>query len=207
MTAGIPRCVVVDDHPALLFVVTTDLEEHDIDVCASAPDGRRAVEAVQREQPDVVVVDYRLPKLEGRELLVALREAAPAARLVVYTGDADEQLCKEALAAGASAVVLKAAPLADLRRAIDAALSGRSYLDPALAPYALARRPAAPSLTPREADVLSLLAEGLSHEQIAARLSIGTETVRTHARKATERLGAATRTQAVATALRQGLIT
>ena len=200
------RCVLVDDHPALLHVLTSTLTADDLDVCATANDGRRAVEAVQEHAPDVVVADYRLPSLSGAELVAAIREVAPQAQVVVYTADADRTVCADALAAGARGIVLKDAPLADLRRAIDTVLTGQTYLDPTLAALALADRPSGPTLTPREVDVLTLLAEGLSHEEIGARLDIGTETVRTHVRKATERLGAATRTQAVALALRRGLI-
>jgi DNA-binding NarL/FixJ family response regulator len=98
--------------------------------------------------------------------------------------------------------VLKEAPLADLVRALEAALGGGSYLDPAVA-----RTKRSGNLTPRELDVLGLLAEGLQHEEIGRRLGISSETVRTHLRKASDRLGATTRTQAVATALRMGLIT
>lgn len=206
MTVSPTRCVVVDDHPALLHVLTNELADYDLEIIATASDGRRAVDAVRAQSPHVIVADYRLPHLEGAPLVAALHEAAPEARIVVYTADADGELCKEALAAGATAIVLKASPLSDLRRAITTVLDGKTYVDPTLAPYALSNRPPAPSLTPREIEVLTLLAEGLSHEEIGARLEIGSETVRTHVRKASDRLGASTRTQAVATALRQGLI-
>lgn len=207
MTDSRARCVVADDHPALLGVVTTFLGDHDFDVVATAPDGKRAVDAVASTSPDVIVSDYRMPYLEGPVLLRALKDACPEAVLVVYTADADRDLCENALTAGAAAIVLKEAPLHDLRRAIGTALMGQVYLDPSLAQLALGRnQPPSASLTPREADVLALLAEGLSHEEIGSRLSISAETVRTHVRKACDRLGAATRTQAVATALREGLI-
>jgi DNA-binding NarL/FixJ family response regulator len=208
MTGPRTRCVVADDHPALLSVITTHLTEHDYDVLHAAPDGRRVVEAVLAEQPDVVLVDYRMPYLEGPALLRALHEACPAAKIVVYTAEADGDLWEEAVGAGASALVLKEAPMADVRRAIDAVRAGGTYLDSAIATKSFARGGTPePSLTPREADVLGLLAEGLSHEEIGARLSISPETVRTHVRKACDRLGAQTRTQAVATALRLRLIT
>jgi two-component system, NarL family, response regulator NreC len=131
-----------------------------------------------------------------------VREASPDTRICVYTADGDAQLAHDVLAAGAAALVLKEAPLADLVRALGATLAGGSYLDPAVS------REASPTtkLTQRELDVLGLLAEGLQHEEIGRRLGISSETVRTHLRKASDRLGAATRTQAVATALRLGLI-
>ena len=206
MTPRAPRCVLVEDHPALLQVVAALLADHEVEVCATASDGRRGVTAVREHKPDVVISDYRLPSLSGRDLIAAISEVAPDARIVVYTAEADPQLCAEALEAGAHGILLKSAPLADLARAVDAVLAGRTYVDPTLGSYGFLDAAPAAGLTQRESEVLSLLAEGMSHEQIAQRLEIGTETVRTHVRKATDRLGAATRTQAVATALRQGLI-
>lgn len=210
MAAAAPpacRCVVADDHPALVTVLESYLGGQGYDVVETASDGRRAVDLATVVDPDVFVVDWRMPYLEGVPLLRALREASPEASVVVYTADADLELWDEASAAGAAALVLKEAPLADLCRAIESVRAGRGYLDPALAPFAVdGQRPSVPTLTAREADVLTLLAEGLSHDEIGERLAISSETVRTHVRKACARLGAATRTQAVATALRLGLI-
>jgi DNA-binding NarL/FixJ family response regulator len=198
-----PRCLIADDHPALTAAVTAYLSEHGFDIVGPAADGRRAVALATEEQPELALVDFRMPRLSGLDLVAALREIAPETRIVVYTADADEQIASDVLAAGATALVLKEAPLADLVRALEAALGGRSYLDPALA-----KVDSAPvgKLTQRELDVLGLLAEGLQHEEIGRRLGISSETVRTHLRKASDRLGASTRTQAVATALRLGLI-
>ena len=207
MSEPLTTVVVVDDHPALTTVLTTYLGEHECDVVATAADGRQAVDTVTSHAPDVVVVDYRMPYLEGAPLLRALREARPESRLIVYTAEADADVWAEASAAGAAGLVLKESPLADLRRAIAAALDGRPYLDPGIASLVFSG-PRTPALwlTPREVDVLSLVADGLSHEAIAGRLGIGSETVRTHVRKSCARLGAATRTEAVATAFRLGLI-
>ena len=197
-----PSCLIADDHPALTTAVSSYLADNGFEIVGPAPDGRRAVLLATEAQPEVALVDYRMPRLMGTELIAALREASPETRICVYTADGDEKLATEVLEAGAVALVLKEAPLADLVRALEAALAGRSYLDPALA----RTRQAGTTLTPREIDVLGLLAEGLQHEEIGRRLGISSETVRTHLRKACDRLGATTRTQAVATALRQGLI-
>jgi DNA-binding NarL/FixJ family response regulator len=191
-----PRCLIADDHPALTSAVASYLSENGFEIVGPASDGRRAVALITDEKPDVALVD------SGADLVRALREASPATPIVVYTADGDERLAREVLDAGAIALVLKEAPLADLVRALEAALNGSSYLDPALA-----KSPApGGKLTQRELDVLGLLAEGLQHEEIGRRLGISSETVRTHLRKASDRLGASTRTQAVATALRLGLI-
>ena len=133
----------------------------------------------------------------------ALCEAAPETRIVVYTADGDDELAREVLDAGAVASCSRRHrwPTSCARSRPHS--DGSSYLDPALA------KDPAPGgkLTQRELDVLGLLAEGLQHEEIGRRLGISSETVRTHLRKASDRLGASTRTQAVATALRLGLIT
>jgi DNA-binding NarL/FixJ family response regulator len=197
-----PRCLLADDHPALTTAVASYLAESGFDVVGPASDGRRAVLLAAEEKPALAVVDYRMPRLWGVDLVSALREASPETRIVVYTAEADERLARDVLEAGAVGIVLKEAPLADLVRALEAVLAGGSYLDPAVARDLEPRR----KLTPREVDVLGLLAEGLQHEEIGRRLGISSETVRTHLRKASDRLGAATRTQAVATALRMGLI-
>jgi DNA-binding NarL/FixJ family response regulator len=197
-----PRCLVADDHPALVSAVCAFLADHGFDVVGPAVDGRRALELAALERPELALVDFRMPRLAGLELVCALREQAPATRVVVYTGDGDEQLGRDVLDAGAVGLVLKESPLADLARALEAVLAGGSYLDPALGRGATRSQ----RLTQREVDVLGLLAEGLQHQEIGRRLGISPETVRTHLRKASDRLGAASRTQAVATALRLGLI-
>ena len=149
----------------------------------------------------MALIDFRMPRLAGGELVRTLKEVSPRTAIAVYTADADEAVAQEVIDAGALALVLKEAPLADLVRALEAALAGVVYLDPAL------QRPSPEkTLTPRELDVLRLLAEGLQHEQIGRQLGITAETVRTHVRKASDRLDATTRTQAVATAVRLGLI-
>ena len=128
-----PRCLVADDHPALTSAVTTYLSENGFDIVGPASDGRRAVTLATEEKPDLALVDYRMPRLAGSELVRTLREASPDTKIVVYTADGDERLAREVLDAGAVALVLKEAPLSDLVRALEAALAGGSYLDPALA--------------------------------------------------------------------------
>ena len=201
------RCLVAEDHPAMAAALVDLLEASGFEIVGPAPDGLRAVALAEETRPDIALVDYRMPRLGGAELVSRLRKAAPRTPILVYTAEAGEAVVREVFAAGAAGLVLKEAPLTDLVRALDAVADGRSYVDPAAVPSELAvygRDRAA--LTARELDVLRLLAEGLGHEEIGRRLSISAETVRTHVRKATERLGAATRTQAVATALRRGLI-
>lgn len=201
------RCLLADDHPALVVALSDFLEKHGVEVVAVASDGEAAVKLIASETPDVGLVDYRMPKLAGTELVGRLAAESPETKIVVYTAEAGERLAGDVLRAGAAGIVLKEAPLVDVLRALESAVAERTYVDPALAGQALIKPSGGANLTPRELDVLSLLAEGLTHEQIGLRLGISGETVRTHLQKASERLGAGTRTQAVATALRLGLIT
>lgn len=196
------RCLVADDHPALVAAVTLFLVDAGYEIVGPATDGPRAVALLEKERPELALVDLHMPRLEGTALIRRLKEVSPETALAVYTADVDGPTAREALAAGASGVLLKEAPIADLARALEALLGGNCYLDPTLADNS----PARGRLTGREVDVLSLLAEGLSHEEIGRRLAISAETVRTHVRKAADRLEARNRTEAVATALRLGLI-
>jgi DNA-binding NarL/FixJ family response regulator len=198
------RCLVADDHPALVAAVSDFLEKQGFEVVGQARDGLAAVASAQATKPDIALVDYRMPHLEGPELLAQLRQNAPEMLIAVYTADADQSIVGVVFDAGAHALILKDAPLGDLVHALEAIQAGRRYIDPALARVALGASDK-PSLTPREAEVLAHVADGLSHDEIGKQLSISPETVRTHVRKACERLNARTRTHAVATALRLGL--
>lgn len=207
MTQTPSRCLVADDHPALRVALARYLAENGFDVVHVACDGADALAAAERLSPDVALVDFRMPHVNGVELVRRLKEVSPETRLAVYTAEADGALVDDALASGASAVVLKEAPLADVVRALEAIADGRPYVDAVLAARAIADPASARTkLTPRETDVLRLLAEGLTHEQVGKRLQISAETARTHLRKACERLGVATRTSAVARAIRLGLL-
>ena len=200
------RCLVADDHPALVAAVSDFLENEGFEIVGRARDGLTAVASARETSPDVALVDYRMPHLEGAELLEELRVSAPEMLIAVYTADADQSIVGVVFEAGAHALILKDAPLTDLGHALEAICSGRRYIDPALARGALTSTTSKPALTPREAEVLAHVADGLSHDEIGRRLSISPETVRTHVRKAMTKLEADTRTQAVATALRQSLI-
>jgi DNA-binding NarL/FixJ family response regulator len=198
------RIVVADDHPAMLGAVAGVLELHGFDVVARVADGRAAVAAIAAEQPDVALLDLRMPRLTGIEVA----RAAPGTPVVLYTGFGDRALLAEAFAAGVRGFVLKEAPVHDLVRAIQRVVGGSTYVDPVLAGLVLgaATESDLPALTEREREVLTLLADGLANDAVGARLGISAETVRTHLRKAMAKLDADTRTQAVATALRQSLI-
>jgi DNA-binding NarL/FixJ family response regulator len=199
--------IVADDHPAVLDAVAGYLQAGGIDVIGRAQDGEEALALIERRKPQVVLADLRMPNLGGIELARRLKAARLDVPVVLYSGYGDGALLIEALDVGVEGFVLKEAPLEDLLRAVQVVAEGGTYVDPVLAGLlAASARGTAPQLTQRERDVLRLLADGLSNDEIGRRLFISGETVRTHVRKAMDKLGADTRTQAVAVALRDGLI-
>ena len=200
--------IVADDHPAMIEAICDTLAEEGIEIVGRAVDGEEALAKIEKRRPAVAVIDLRMPRVSGIEATRRLARTAPETAVVLYTAYGDRALLTEAIDAGARGFVLKEAPLADLVRAVQLIAGGGTYVDPVLA-GALATADATtklPALTQRERDVLRLLADGLSNEEIGAKLFISPETVRTHIRKAMTKLDADTRTQAVATALRQSLI-
>ena len=199
--------VVADDHPAMLTAVTDILVRSGFDVLGRARDGAEAVARIEEHRPQVALVDVRMPRLSGIEVAEHVAETAPETAVVFYTAFGDRALLSEALDAGVRGFVLKEAPLVDLVRAVERVAAGEAYVDPVLAGVLVSGRltERTGSLTQRERETLRLLADGLSNEEIGKRLHISPETVRTHVRKACERLNARTRTHAVATALRLGL--
>jgi DNA-binding NarL/FixJ family response regulator len=201
-------CVVADDHPAVLEAVAEFLVQGGIEVVARARDGAEALEKIDQRKPRVALVDVRMPKVGGIELTRRAQRSTPETSILLYTGYGDRALLTEALDAGVRGFVLKEAPMDDLLRAIQSVATGGTYVDPVLAGTLAASSIGnkLPELTQRERDVLRLLADGLANEEIGKRLFISAETVRTHVRKAMDKLDADTRTQAVARALRDHLI-
>lgn len=203
------RCLVADDHPAIVDAVCRFLEgEDEVEVVGRARDGERALRELEELRPDVAVLDIRMPSLGGIEIARRLTQAGATTAVILYTGHPDRSLLLEALDAGVRGFLLKEAPLDDLMRAIRIVAGGGTYVDAALTgilagPEAAERLP---SLTKREREVLRLLADGMRNEQVARELSISPLTVRTHVRRAMKKLEADTRTQAVARALRESLI-
>jgi DNA-binding NarL/FixJ family response regulator len=199
--------VVADDHPAMLASIAEILDRNGFEVVGQATDGQRALALIESTHPRVALVDDRMPRLSGIEVAVQAAVVAPETAIVIYTAFGDRALLSEALDAGVRGFVLKEAPLADLVRALERVVGGGAYIDPVLAGELVSgRADEVPSLTQREREVLRLLADGHANEEIGKRLHISPETVRTHVRKAMAKLEADTRTQAVAIALRQSII-
>jgi two-component system, NarL family, nitrate/nitrite response regulator NarL len=203
------RCVVGDDHEALRRGVVALLEtEPDMEVVDTAADGHEALSITARRAPAVTVVDLRMPCLDGIEIAREVARLGLPTKVVVYTAHDDVAALDEALQAGARGFVLKSRPPQELLRAIRAADSGRTFVDATLAAALLERQaqPARALLSPREAQVLQLLADGHTTDAAAGALFLSPATVRSYVENAIRKLEARNRVQAVAAALRLGLI-
>lgn len=202
-------CLVADDHPAIVDAVSRFLEgEEGVDLVARATSGEDALALIEAKRPDVAIVDVRMPDVDGIQVARRVADAGLPTGVILYTGYPDRAILIEALDAGARGFVLKEAPLDDVLRAVRTVASGGTYVDPVLAGVLAGPQVAErlPIVTKREREILRLLADGMRNEQVAQTLSISPLTVRTHVKKAMEKLEADTRTEAVAKALRQSLI-
>lgn len=200
------RVLIVEDHNvvrqglvALLNVV------EGIEVVGEAADGQEAIAQIRRHKPDVTLIDLRLPRLSGVDVIERIRMESPQARFVVLTTyDGDEDIYR-ALKAGARAYLLKGMTSEVLIATIRAVFEGRSYIPPAVAER-LAERVGAQELTPREFDVLELIVHGKSNREIATDLDISEATVKTHVNSLLGKLGVNDRTQAATAALQRGIV-
>ncbi|HEV3229613.1 MAG TPA: response regulator transcription factor [Solirubrobacteraceae bacterium] len=200
---------IIDDHPALREGLEAMLNDGGLEVVGTAGDLSAALELVDRVDPDVAVVDIRLPDGTGTELTRQLLERHPRLGIVLYTGDDDAELLFEGLDSGAQGYALKAGSLNELRTAIERVAAGGAYVDPRLDRLLLSSPATSrvPQLSPREREIMHLMAEGLTAEAIADEIDISVETVRTHVRNAIRKLKARNRVHAIALALERGEIT
>ncbi len=209
-----PSVVLVEDHALTRAGLRAALAEAGFEVVGEAADGLRGLEEASRLRPDIAVVDLGLPGLDGIDLTRRLRQAVPATRVVILTmHDLDTEVLA-ALAAGADAYCVKTSNPQGVITAVRVVSEGGAYFDPAVAHVVLRKiaNPSAPStkasspLSPRETEILKLIADGVGNAEIAERLSIGLGTVKGHVRDILEKLSAADRTQAAVVALRRGII-
>ena len=200
--------VIVEDHLALRKGLELLLRDTEFSVIGTADDAEDAQALIERERPDVAIVDIGLPGRSGLDLTRWIVSTAPEVGVLLYTGIGDQDTLVRALDSGARGFALKAGAPEELLAALRAVTAGDSYVDERLRPLLLARATTERIgvLSPREREVLDLLAKGLNGEEVAERLVLSPETVRTHVRNAMEKLEANTRVHAVAIALRQGEI-
>jgi DNA-binding NarL/FixJ family response regulator len=200
------RVFSVDDHALLREGIAAIItNEPDMVLVAQASTGREAVQQFQKHQPDVTLMDLRLPDMSGIDAMIAIRAEAPDARIIVLTTFEGDVEMQRALQAGARGYLLKTMPPRDLVAAIRQVHAGRKSIPTEVAAQ-LAEHLSDEALTAREIDVLSRVAGGNRNRDIADELEISEETVKVHMKHIMEKLGASDRTQAVAIALRRGII-
>jgi DNA-binding NarL/FixJ family response regulator len=200
------RVIIADDHPIVREGLAALIKSRKgIQIVSEAANGRQAVQQFFLHRPDVLLLDLRMPEMNGIDVIRAILEKAPKAKIIVlstYGGDED---IFRALNAGAKAYLLKDTPREELVESIRAVHSGQLSI-PARIGARLAARMAAPDLTRREVDVLRLMAAGKSNKEIGASLSISEGTVKVHVGHALKKLGVTGRTEAIRVALERGIV-
>lgn len=211
------RIMIVDDHPIVREGLVSVLKrDDDFEIIGEAPDGRTAVKRAVSLKPDLILMDLRMPEMGGVEAMKEIRAAAPGIKfLVLTTYDTDEHIVG-ALEAGASGYLLKDAPRDDLFNAIRTVARGDALLQPRVAARLLQHMAGQTQrggvsdgeeeLSPREIEVLQLVARGYANKEIAARLTITEATVKTHLAHIFQKLGVNDRTEAVTTAVQRNII-
>ena len=200
------RVLVVEDHHVVRQGLVALLNVADgLEVVGEAADGVEAITQFRKHQPDITLVDLRLPRLSGVDVIERIRMETPQARFIVLTTyDGDEDIYR-ALQAGARAYLLKGMTSEELIATIHSVHSGKSYIPPAIAAK-LAERLGTEELTPRELDVLEQIVRGKCNNDIATELKISESTVKTHINRLLGKLGVADRTQAATSAIQRGLV-
>jgi len=218
MDRGTIRVVVADDHALIVEGLRLVLGRHNIEVVGVAPTGRRAVEVVLAQQPDVLLLDIRMPDIDGLQALASIKAASPKTSVIVLTSYANPEYMARALSLGASGFLSKSVEPENIPRAVQAVASGDSIVDQELLrsamhalseitrPTGASREGDAPDLTPQEVRILTLIAEGLDNNAIAGLLSISRNTVKSHVHSVLAKLGVSDRTQAAMWAIRHGLV-
>jgi DNA-binding NarL/FixJ family response regulator len=200
------RILVAEDHLVARVGVTTIVNmQPDMVVVAEASNGQQAVELFRKNQPDVALLDLRMPVMTGVEAAIAIRKQFPAARMIALTTYGGDEDIRRALAAGVQAYLTKDVLHDELLKAIRAVYAGQSYLPVAVA-AALAAQMPRPDLSAREIQVLEQIVHGLANKQIAYVLGIAEHTVKNHVKSILSKLGVQDRTQAATAAIQRGII-
>lgn len=207
------RILIADDHAVIRQGIRVLLEkEPDIEVVAEAGDGQDALEKYKDIQPDILLLDISMPKMSGMEVTKAVRQEFPDGKIVFLTMHEGDEYFFQALSVGASGYVVKGADSEELLSALRSVSRGGVYLQPSLAKnlvsdYMRSKSTAAyDGLTPREGEVLRLIADGLTNKQIAEELFIGVTTVQTHRANLMEKLNLHSQAELIKYAIRKGIL-
>jgi DNA-binding NarL/FixJ family response regulator len=200
-------CLIADDHEVVREGLRLALSRSPhIRVIGEASDGKSAISLTERRKPDVVIMDLRMPDMDGLEATEMILSKTPETAVLIFTAYGERSLMQRGLESGARGYILKETPHETLIRAVEKVAGGDTFVDPALMAEFIAGKGQMEVLTPREREILQLLADGMSNVDVAAKLFISQETVKSHVRHILAKLEADTRTQAVAIALREAMI-
>jgi two-component system NarL family response regulator len=204
--AGEIKVLIVDDHPVVRLGLRTMLEsEGNIAVTGMAGSAKEAFLEVQKLTPDVVLMDLRMPEIEGTEAIIELRRICPDIRILVLTNYEEDEYVLRAMRAGAMGYLLKSTPQEDIVRAVETVHENKRWIPPNIA-QRLLESIGREELSQRELEVLRLVASGLTNKEIAQKLFISDKTARNHVASCLVKLGVNDRTEAATTAIRRGLI-
>jgi DNA-binding NarL/FixJ family response regulator len=211
---GAIKILIADDHPVVREGLCAMLSrEVDFDVVGEAKDGVEAVDKTKELSPDVVLMDLRMPEMDGVEAMRQIHSAMPDVKFIILTTYSDDDYIFSGIEAGARAYLLKDAPREDLFKAIRAVYRGESLIQPVVASKLLdrfselsRRTPSGEGLSGRELGILQLMAKGAANKEISAQLNIAQSTVKTHIANIFQKLGVNDRTEAVTQALKKGII-
>ena len=200
------RILIVDDHPLLREGISMVLaHESDIALVGAASTGQEAISMYATTRPNLILMDLRLPDMSGIEAMIAIREVSPRAKVVILTTFEGDAEVTRALTAGAAGYLLKTMPRKQIVDSLRQVHAGRRRIAPALA-ASLVEHLGQEALSPREITILQRVAEGDRNKEIAARLFLSEETIKSHMKNILEKLGASDRTQAVSIAVRRGIM-
>jgi DNA-binding NarL/FixJ family response regulator len=207
-SARMTKLVIIDDHEALREGLVALLSHGGLDIVGAAGNVAAGLDLVEHAEPDVAIVDIQLPDGTGLDLARQLLARHPGLGVILYTGDSDAERLYDGLDSGARGYALKAGSTDELLAAIELVAAGGSYVDPRLDRILLSPRATArvPQLSPREREIMHLMAEGMTADQIGDKITVSVETVRTHVRNVIRKLQARNRVHAIAIALERGEI-
>jgi len=200
------RILIVDDHPVVQAGLSSMLATHEeVEVIGSASSGDEALMMVQQDMPDILLLDLRMPGMNGIDTLHALKEMKASAKAIILTSFETDENIYRAVQAGAQGYLLKNTSQRQMLEAIAIVHAGKRYIPSQIAAR-LAERMLRSNLTARESEILEMLAKGLTNKQIGSALTISENTVRNHVNSIMEKLEVSDRTEAVAVAIQQGII-